>query len=331
MYDPSIGRWLSEDPLGFEAGDSNLYRYVGNGPTNATDPSGLRLIVVEYRGVGGVNTPQGRFIADVPLVIGPFETFGFVEPMAMAFRRCCPRNRNRIYSKPFEETRISPETCLSPNTVLKWSRSLQAAFERGNRFAGRKCIRSVVPEGKLLTSNPWNQFTWIDGLERPQRRFNGEELLSLIEHLETSWSAVVVGGLAAKVFLWSGCRKSEISGLTWKMERIVGREVHFQIEGKHGVRRWFRIPEGVHRELLAARTESPFVFAAYSGQIQQVHHDRPGTLKMIRREFDPENFADWFYRRVKEWSEGSPNGRAYVHHFRKTTLQQARRGEDINR
>lgn len=31
----------SENPLGFEAGDANLYRYVGNNPTNATDPSGL--------------------------------------------------------------------------------------------------------------------------------------------------------------------------------------------------------------------------------------------------------------------------------------------------
>ncbi len=41
MYDPSIGRWLEEDPLGFEAGDANLYRYVGNGPTTSVDPEGL--------------------------------------------------------------------------------------------------------------------------------------------------------------------------------------------------------------------------------------------------------------------------------------------------
>ncbi len=41
MYDPTIGRWISEDPIGFEAADPNLYRYVGNNPTNATDPSGL--------------------------------------------------------------------------------------------------------------------------------------------------------------------------------------------------------------------------------------------------------------------------------------------------
>ncbi|XZE43948.1 RHS repeat-associated core domain-containing protein [Pirellulaceae bacterium SH467] len=40
-YDPQTGRWLSQDPIGFAAGDANLYRYVGNGPTSATDPSGL--------------------------------------------------------------------------------------------------------------------------------------------------------------------------------------------------------------------------------------------------------------------------------------------------
>ena len=40
-YDPAQGRWLGQDPLGFGAGDVNLYRYVDNGPTNGIDPSGL--------------------------------------------------------------------------------------------------------------------------------------------------------------------------------------------------------------------------------------------------------------------------------------------------
>ena len=46
-YDPSTGRWLSVDPSGFDGGDANTYRYVGNSPTNATDPSGLdrRLVI----------------------------------------------------------------------------------------------------------------------------------------------------------------------------------------------------------------------------------------------------------------------------------------------
>lgn len=33
--------WTSESPLGFAAGDTNIQRYVGNSPTNYTDPSGL--------------------------------------------------------------------------------------------------------------------------------------------------------------------------------------------------------------------------------------------------------------------------------------------------
>lgn len=40
-YDPHTARWLSEDPIGFDAGDPNLYRYVGNSPLNYTDPTGL--------------------------------------------------------------------------------------------------------------------------------------------------------------------------------------------------------------------------------------------------------------------------------------------------
>jgi RHS repeat-associated protein len=37
-----LARWISQDPIGFAAGDANLYRYVGNKPTMATDPSGLQ-------------------------------------------------------------------------------------------------------------------------------------------------------------------------------------------------------------------------------------------------------------------------------------------------
>lgn len=34
-------RFISEDPLGFGAGDVNFYAYVGNNPINANDPTGL--------------------------------------------------------------------------------------------------------------------------------------------------------------------------------------------------------------------------------------------------------------------------------------------------
>jgi len=43
-YDSSTGRWMSKDPIGFAAGDANLYRYVGNDAMGWTDPFGVRTM-----------------------------------------------------------------------------------------------------------------------------------------------------------------------------------------------------------------------------------------------------------------------------------------------
>jgi RHS repeat-associated protein len=41
-YDAAVGRFIGEDPIGFAAGDPNLYRYVQNTPINRVDPFGLQ-------------------------------------------------------------------------------------------------------------------------------------------------------------------------------------------------------------------------------------------------------------------------------------------------
>jgi len=59
-YDARVGRWLSEDPVGFAAGDGNLYRYVANDPTVCLDSSGNLV-----RGVligGGFSFAAGGYI-----------------------------------------------------------------------------------------------------------------------------------------------------------------------------------------------------------------------------------------------------------------------------
>jgi len=51
----SVGRWDSRDPIGFDGGDSNLYRYVSNLPTQIVDASG------EQSQAGGQPTPSDKF------------------------------------------------------------------------------------------------------------------------------------------------------------------------------------------------------------------------------------------------------------------------------
>ena len=62
-YDPVIGRFLSEDPLGSNP-EPNLYAYVNNSPVGSVDPSGLYTIDKSCQGKclsmggGGPNNPK---------------------------------------------------------------------------------------------------------------------------------------------------------------------------------------------------------------------------------------------------------------------------------
>ena len=53
MYDPTVGRWLSLDPIGFEGNDTNLYRYVGNDVLCCLDPNGLAVFLFDIYNKGG--------------------------------------------------------------------------------------------------------------------------------------------------------------------------------------------------------------------------------------------------------------------------------------
>jgi len=47
-YHAQLGRFINRDPIEYGGGDANLYRYVSNQPTIATDPSGLDRIEAIY-------------------------------------------------------------------------------------------------------------------------------------------------------------------------------------------------------------------------------------------------------------------------------------------
>lgn len=79
-YDPSTGRFISEDPLGFNAG-INFYTYVGNNPINFNDPSGLidygkatQALIDMANGGAGVFTGGVQIVGGAGLIATPEPT-----------------------------------------------------------------------------------------------------------------------------------------------------------------------------------------------------------------------------------------------------------------
>jgi RHS repeat-associated protein len=64
-YLPEVQRFTSEDPLGFDAGDANLYAYVFNAPVDFTDPLG-EIVMAPRRPAPWCENPAARkFIAPI--------------------------------------------------------------------------------------------------------------------------------------------------------------------------------------------------------------------------------------------------------------------------
>ncbi|MFA7483043.1 MAG: RHS repeat-associated core domain-containing protein [Vulcanimicrobiota bacterium] len=79
FYDPSLGRFLNRDPIGF-AGGLNLFSYGGNNPVSRTDHSGLKPEHLMDRSVGihhpdrAYIHPSGSFAAPIlGMVFEPFD------------------------------------------------------------------------------------------------------------------------------------------------------------------------------------------------------------------------------------------------------------------
>jgi RHS repeat-associated protein len=58
FYDAAAGKWMSVDPIGFEGGDANLYRYVFNQSTTFIDPTGLTYIPIVLISTGAFGPPS---------------------------------------------------------------------------------------------------------------------------------------------------------------------------------------------------------------------------------------------------------------------------------
>ena len=116
-YDAEIGRWVSKDPILFDGGDANIYRYVLNDPVNLIDPSGLTAKGVLVGGIVGgligfkLGGPPGAMCgAAAGMVIGDYIS-----------NRSGGTSSDGGYSKPVESPDLrAPVTPLPDDT--KWWR-----------------------------------------------------------------------------------------------------------------------------------------------------------------------------------------------------------------
>ena len=99
----------------------------------------------------------------------------------------------------------------------------------------------------------------------------------LLDFFEGRWPMMTTAALFAKVSLWMWARRSEVTSLCWEDVRIIHGECHFNFIGKKGVRKWARIPVAVYEQLSQAKTDSPYVFAAYNDQLRR-HHQANGNF-----------------------------------------------------
>ncbi len=82
-YDPSVGRFLSQDPIRFEA-DSNFYRFVSNSPQNWVDLFGLDVTVIMYEGEGPNTFGHVGIQVNEDPIVGFTDSSSFWDPIAAA-------------------------------------------------------------------------------------------------------------------------------------------------------------------------------------------------------------------------------------------------------
>lgn len=167
FYDANLGRFISEDPIGFGGGDINLYGYVKNRPINRTDPLGLwdpgdweaaRQAAVTAAGAGGLAAGAGPYVAVGagglavgygigyypgqltanapwnPFVYGPFNPFGipynpYAAPQAAPQTASKPACQPVRQSTPFYRNPPLPAPFSSPNDDDPDDRRCKSQYE----------------------------------------------------------------------------------------------------------------------------------------------------------------------------------------------------------
>jgi RHS repeat-associated protein len=142
-YDPTTGRYLRTDPLGFMGGDANLYAYVWNDPVNWSDPSGLipldTLLDIIYIGIDIYNIAtdicsRGEHVRSLGL-----DLLGMMLPYATGLGKAY--RATKIHAPCFVEgTPVETESGLKPIEEVKVGDLILSRDEKTGERSFKKAL-----------------------------------------------------------------------------------------------------------------------------------------------------------------------------------------------
>jgi RHS repeat-associated protein len=175
VYSAELGRFLQTDPIRFDAGDGNLYRYVANDTINDNDPDGLQGGRYNKRTGGSANpgankSSKANWLPPWDPKYGNWGGFGGGGDPVDDFDECF-RMHDQCYDQcPDGRANISHCNCLKGRAK---SRCTDEAYTKA-RIARTRCLKGCDQQlrdclGKLKNRPSWfknfQERLFIEGAE----------------------------------------------------------------------------------------------------------------------------------------------------------------------
>ncbi len=143
-YSPTLGRWVTMDPIRYQAGDMVLYRAMGNNTVNGVDPSGLESDNLQIS-VGTTQTvtlalsttmDQNRKTIEQTTIAGMQATYLLAVKTALALR---------VYSEAMCRNSMSQSTSDYHHSkfLTKVETLLKKYFSGDGKMPSCKCIKEL--------------------------------------------------------------------------------------------------------------------------------------------------------------------------------------------
>jgi RHS repeat-associated protein len=286
IYNAATGTWTTRDPIEFQSGDTNFQRYVGNDPTNATDPTGLAApwnwrswqdipvvnipVVAYYWGVQFQEWRKGRALdAKLDEVIA--ERQAKVDIVAAAGDPKGPWNGasgssvgagvNGLTNPNFNRNRAqaADDAKMLAEGAVQWNAGA-AGFASPSRFAGNVAIRGSTRGG---TGQPASGSSIIGQLSRTSSKTPGHA-----EVAEQLANRLAASGKYERVYLgqsWTTATSGTVRSRN--LPDVIGVRKNGKIDA------W---------EVESATDNALALYERLKGKMQELPAAMQGTIKVLR-------------------------------------------------